>query len=76
MRDYWQEWQIRDAVTTAVNALGYGIWDLHLEDEAWILELTELVGEDAAWDLLSQLPMSGDYCGTGVHGSRFRLDTE
>ncbi len=28
MKDYTELWQLQDSITTAVNACGYGIWDL------------------------------------------------
>jgi len=28
MKDYTELWQLQDSIATAVNACGYGIWDL------------------------------------------------
>lgn len=29
MRDFTEIWQLQDTIITAVNACGYGVWDLH-----------------------------------------------
>ena len=29
MRDFTEIWQLQDSIITAVNACGYGVWDLH-----------------------------------------------
>lgn len=35
MNDYTEIWQLQDVITTAVNACGYDIWDLHANDSGF-----------------------------------------
>ena len=44
MRDFTEIWQLQDTIITAVNACGYGVWDLHATSWGFHLELTEPVG--------------------------------
>ena len=41
MRDFTEIWQLQDTIITAVNACGYGVWDLHATSWGFHLELTE-----------------------------------
>ena len=41
MRDFTEIWQLQDTIITAVNACGYGVWDLHATSWGSHLELTE-----------------------------------
>lgn len=47
MNDYTEIWQLQDVITTAVNACGYDIWDLHANDSGFLLELAEYLDDDA-----------------------------
>ena len=66
-------WQLQDVITTAVNACGYDIWDLHANDSGFLLELAEYLDDDAINLLCCQLPLVADYEGQGAHGSMFCL---
>ncbi len=41
MRGFTEIWQLQDTIITAVNACGYGVWDLHATSWGFHLELTE-----------------------------------
>jgi len=71
MNDYTEIWQLQDVITTAVNACGYDIWDLHANDSGFLLELAEYLDDDAINLLCCQLPLVADYEGQGAHGSVF-----
>lgn len=73
MNDYTEIWQLQDAITTSVNACGYGIWDLHATDSGFHLELAEYMDDDNINFLCHQLPLVADYDGQGAHGSIFCL---
>ena len=73
MNDYTEIWQLQDAITTSVNACGYGIWDLHANDSGFLLELAEYLDDDAINLLCCQLSLVADYEGKGDHGSMFCL---
>jgi hypothetical protein len=36
---YENAWQVQDEITTAVNALGWSIWDLHYDRNADVFRL-------------------------------------
>ena len=61
MNDYTEIWQLQDVITTAVNACGYDIWDLHANDSGFLLELAEYLDDDAINLLCCQLPLVADY---------------
>lgn len=72
MKDYTEMWLIQDAITTTVNACGYGVWDLHQTHLGFHLELTEHLTDDAS-AFICQLPLSADYAGEGAHGTIISL---
>ena len=76
MNDYTEIWQLQDAITTSVNACGYGIWDLHPTDYGFHLELSERLDDESVAALCCQLPLSSDYEGNGSHGSVLSLYNE
>lgn len=61
MRDFTEIWQLQDTIITAVNACGYGVWDLHATNWGFHLELTEHLDDAEICNICSQLPLSGDY---------------
>lgn len=73
INDYTEAWQLQDAVTTAVNACGYGIWNLQRNCGAFKLETYTHLDDAAVNELCSQLPLVADYEGEGSHGSMFTL---
>lgn len=50
MRDFTEIWQLQDTIITAVNACGYGVWDLHAT--SW----GTLCGQDNTMKLLHIFP--------------------
>ena len=73
MRDFTEIWQLQDTIITAVNACGYGVWDLHATSWGFHLELTEHLDDAEICNICSQLPLSGDYKGEGTNGSVLSL---
>ena len=73
LKDYTELWQLQDSITTAVNACGYGVWDLSPKDGGFRLELNAHIGEDDISNFCCQLPLMADYEGEGGNGSLFRL---
>ena len=73
MRDFTEIWQLQDTIITAVNACGYGVWDLHATNWGFHLELTEHLDDAEICNICSQLPLSGDYEGEGINGSVLSL---
>lgn len=73
MNDYTEIWQWQDSITTAVNACGHGIWDLHPTDYGFHLELSEHLDDESANALCCQLPLNSDYEGNGSHGAVLSL---
>ena len=74
MTDYDSIWRTQDEIRTVVNAvLGECIWDLSYNQhrEAIELELTVRIDEELASDLCNQFPISGDYDGVGIRGTKF-----
>lgn len=69
MKDYTEVWQLQDAITTAVNACGYGVWDLHQTHTGFLLELAEHLNDEAMANFICQLPLVADYDGEGSHGT-------
>ena len=49
MRDFTEIWQLQDTIITAVNACGYGVWDLHATNWGFHLELTEHLDDAEIW---------------------------
>jgi len=73
LKDYTELWQLQDSITTAVNACGYGVWDLRPSNGGFRLELSAHIGEMDISNLCCQLPLMADYEGEGRNGSLFRL---
>ena len=73
LKDYSELWQLQDSITTAVNASGYGVWDLRPSNEGFHLELTAHIDEEGISSFCCQLPLITDYEGEGRHGSMFCL---
>lgn len=67
--------QIQDEITAAVNSLGFSLWDLHYDRQAFSfhLELNEHLPDDTQSSFCSQMPLATDYDGEGNHGSVFTL---
>lgn len=62
-----------ETITTAVNACGYGIWDLCPANGGFRLELSTHIEEEDISNLCYQLPLMADYEGEGRNGSMFSL---
>lgn len=73
LNDYTEIWQLQDAITTVVNACGYGIWNLQCIDGVFKLETNTHLDDATVNDLCCQLPLAADYEGEGSHGSMFTL---
>lgn len=73
LKDYPELWQLQDSITTAVNACGYGIWDLCPANGGFRLELSTHIEEEDISNLCCQLPLMADYEGEGRNGSMFSL---
>ena len=74
MTDFDTIWRTQDEIRTAVNAvLGECIWNLSYDERrmAIELELTVTLDDDSIGDLCSQFPITADYDGVGVKGSKF-----
>lgn len=65
LKDYTELWQLQDSITTAVNACGYGIWDLCPSNGGFRLELSTHIEEEDISNLCCQLPLMTDYEGEG-----------
>ena len=72
---YEDIWQILDEITSAVNSLGYSLWDLHYDRSSFSfhLELNDHVLDEVISSFCSQMPLSADYDGEGSYGSVFTL---
>ena len=74
MTDFDSIWRTQDEIRTAVNAvLGECIWNLSYDERrmAIELELTVTLDYDSIGDLCCQFPITADYDGVGVKGSKF-----
>jgi hypothetical protein len=74
MTDYDSIWRTQDEIRTVVNAvLGEYIWNLSYNEQriAIELELTVTLNDDSIDDLCCQFPITADYDGVGVKGSKF-----
>ena len=72
---YEDIWQIQDEITSAINSLGYFLWDLHYDRPyfSFHLELTTHLPDDAFSSFCSQMPLPAYYEGEGTYGSLFTL---
>lgn len=73
--NYENIWQIQDEITSAVNSLGFSLWDLHYDRQVFSfhLELNEHLPDDALSSFCSHMPLTTDYDGEGGLGSAFTL---
>lgn len=71
--DYAEMWQAKDAITTVVEANGYGIYDLRQTGYGFRLELDDHIDDEAASFLCGQFPLSADYFGEDSHGTVITL---
>ena len=74
MTDYDTIWRQQDEIRTVVNAvLGECIWNLSYSERrmAIELELTVTLVDDAISNLCRQFPITADYDGAGMKGSKF-----
>ena len=72
--DYDTIWRQQDEIRTVVNAVfGECIWNLSYSERRMVieLELTVTLDDDAIDNLSSQVPISADYDGVGIKGSKF-----
>ncbi len=68
-------WHLQDEITAMVNALGYSIWELSLDERSgcFTLQLQQHLDEAAASALCCHMPLPADYDGQGPYGSIFTL---
>lgn len=66
-------WQMKDTIITTVEANHYSVWDIRQTAGGFIVELNEILSEDAASLLCGQFPLTADYNGYGSHGTVFIL---
>ena len=73
---YEDIWQIQDEITSAVNSLGYALWDLHYDRSSFSfhMELNAHLPENALSSFCYQMPLPTDYDGEGGYGSVFSLN--
>lgn len=72
---YEDIWQIQDEITSAVNSLGFSLWDLHYDRPSFSfhLELNEHLPDEVISSFCFQMPLPADYDGEGNDGSVFTL---
>lgn len=72
---YEDIWQIQDQITSAVNSLGFSLWDLHYDNPSFSfrIELTTHLPDETLSSFCSQMPLPTDYDGEGGQGSLFTL---
>lgn len=66
-------WQMKDAITTVVEANHYSVWDIKQMSGGFCVELNCTLNDEAASLLCGQFPLSADYEGQGSHGTVFML---
>ena len=74
MTDFDTIWRLQDEIRTVVNAgQSECIWNLSYNEQriAIELELTITLDDDAIGDLCCQFPITADYDGVGMKGSKF-----
>ncbi len=74
MIDFDTIWRTQDEIRMVVNAvLGEYIWNLSYSErrKAIVLELTVTLDDDAIDNLSCQFPITVDYDGVGMKGSKF-----
>lgn len=72
---YEDIWQIQDEIMSAVNSLGFSLWDLHYDNPSFSfrIELTTHLPDETLSSFCSQMPLATDYDGEGGQGSLFTL---
>ena len=72
---YEDIWQKQDEIMSAVNSLGYSLWDLRYDRPSFSfhLELNNHLPDEALSFFCSQMPLPTDYEGEGGQGSLFTL---
>ena len=70
-----QLWELKDSITTVVEANGYRVYDIRKTGSGFMLELTRHIDEDAASLLAGQLPLSASYDGEGSHGTLIEMES-
>lgn len=72
---YDDVWRLQDEITSAVNAVGYSVWELTFNhhSEVFCLELNEHLSDDVVSSFCSQMPITAVYEGEGDNGSMFTL---
>lgn len=73
MKDYTELWQMKDSITTVVEANHHSIWELCQSEYGMVLELNEHLEDDAISLLCGQFPLAADYNGEGSHGTVISL---
>lgn len=73
MKNYTEIWQMKDSITTVVEANHYSIWELSQTDYGFALELNEHLEDDVISLLCGQFSLVADYDGEGTHGTRITL---
>ena len=73
MKDYTEIWQMKDSITTVVEANHYSIWELSQTDYGFAFELNEHLEDDVISLLCGQFSLVADYDGEGTHGTRITL---
>ena len=73
MKDYTEIWQMKDSISTVVEANHYSIWELSQTDYGFALELNEHLEDDVISLLCGQFSLVADYDGEGTHGTRITL---
>lgn len=74
-RQPYDAWQVKDSITTVVEANGYSVWDIRGTSTGFRVELNNSLSEEAASMLCGQFQLTADYDGEGKHGSVFSLYT-
>lgn len=69
----FDNWQMKDAITTVVEANHYSVWDICQTTGGFRVELNETLDDEASCLLCGQFPLSADYDGKGSHGTIFML---
>ena len=66
-------WQMKDAITTVVEANHYSVWDIRQTAGGFRVELNDMLDDEAVSLLCGQFPLTADYDGEGSHGTVFML---
>lgn len=66
-------WQMKDSITTVIEANGYSAWDIRQTQSGFRIELNDTLNDDAVSSLCGQFPLPADYDGRGCHGTIITL---